>query len=365
MIDLGAIPAKYQATTQIQVTNNEYHFFFFDARFDMCQLYVDNMQNDLCSFNGFLQPDDNVSFSDFIRQVSGVHAQPNGTYFLLRFIKCDFGWYKQPPPKENPPEFNKELIVIDPDYLDFPALFQFSCVNPKREMTVYYNFHYSITVVPPVYPRVLKVKYPYTFPLLNRMAPTDIEEFYCNICTNKIIIPSYGLYRSSPQAVGFDIVFDEMFDNSLSRQFTCVSDLKDAAVESVVLKPKYLLDILIPNFYNAGWENNGKLNNVFLRSSVSKKNISMTLTTSDEPVNSVHGRHLCIQLQNHNNYSIKIGGLKDHKDDPKRCSLRLLQWVPSQEIQHHLFNDGVTGEKRMEMLGVNLAETEKPRKEKI
>jgi hypothetical protein len=317
------------------------------------------------TFNGFLVPNEypEIKLYDFVKLLTKKDFQ-DGSIIILRYEKLIHEQFLLKDTKALDKVYiSTEPVLIDPDYKDNMFCAQFCIIGATREFfNTSTKICYTLEIQEPLYPSTIVRKNPYTTPMLRCMKPESIEEFYNNIFYNQIMVVDFVLVRSSPDAAGYDLDFGCILDHT--RDFDSVAEYKEAQKKRFTVKAKYLYDIILPYFYVFGFEMNGRSGDFMLRSSISRRGITLTYTVIEDNLDPTIGASVQLTIHNHNNFDVTFTCEEFDKSNEKMFSFRFLQFVPSMEFQHYL-NNCETPDARAQMLGVSLVQNEKPRKNKV
>lgn len=334
--------------------SNTWQFYFYNPKID-----ESFNPSPVETVSGFFIPVEypDMTLGQFVQLLTKKEFQ-DGTLCILKFVKLDHERFLCSNTDEKDKVWiSTEPVLIDPDFKDnlFCAQFCFVGATPTF-FNASSRFVYSLEIKEPLFPKNVVRPNPYTTPMLRTMKPESIEDFYNTFYYNQILVPDFVLVRSSREAAGYDLDLGLILDNS--KDFDCPGDYKEAQRDSFTVKAKYLYDIVLPNFYNSGFEMNGRSGDFMLRSSVSRKGISLTFSVIDDHVDPSIGGTVKLTIHNHNNFDVKFSVVEGN------FSFRFLQFVPSMEFQYYL-NQCPDFDARAKLLGVTLVQNDKCRKEKV
>lgn len=318
----------------------------------------------LDTVQGFFYPSelDKTTFGSFVDMITRK-AFVDGTIGILKFVRVDYENFLFKDKKSfDQVWISTEPVLIDPDFRDneFCAQFCWNGLDKDMLSKSMPRFIYSLELQEPMFPANYERACPYTTPILNTMRPEDIEEFYNGIFYNQVLCTDFVLVRSSREAAGYDIELGELLDNS--KDFTCPGEFKEALKKQFVVKSKYLYDIILPYFYAHPMEMNGRSNDFMLRSSISRRGITITWTVLEDKLDTSKGQSVQLTIHNHNNYDV-IFLQEANKQDASQFPWRFIQYVPSMEFQFYL--NKLSPDDKAKFLGVSLVQNDKSRKEKI
>lgn len=321
----------------------------FSIRDTVSGFFVPSEYNEL-TFGGFVQLLTKKSFSQ-------------GTLGILKFERLEYENFMFKEAAMLDQVFiSTEPVLIDPDYESNLFCAQFCWVGIDSDMLLkpLPRFVYSLELKEPMFPLALERACPYTAPILSTMRPEDVEEFYNGIFYNQVLVIDFILVRASSDAAGYDIELGKVLDNT--KDFDCPGEFNDACKTQFVVRSKYSYDLILPYFYANSFEMNGRAGDFMLRSSMSRRGITLSWTTLEDKTDASKGQSVQLTIHNQNNFDVCF-----KRDADKQCATefpwRFLQFVPSMEFQFYL--NRLNPDERANFLGVTLVQNDKARKDKI